>query len=81
MPCSVVLHVWVPNPPLATATEVVVVLDHVYSDFVRGSVLKHKGKMIDHVLQWTFVFLAPRNEDRQSSISPVPATASQGLNI
>ena len=38
-------------------------------------------KMMDYLMQWTFVFLAPKNEDQQSSISPVPVTASQGLNI
>lgn len=38
-------------------------------------------KMIDYLMQWTFVFLAPKNEDQQSSIRPVPVTASQGLNI
>lgn len=43
--------------------------------------LKAERKMIDYVMQQTFVSLAPRNEDRQSSIRPAPATASQGLNI
>lgn len=34
-------------------------------------------KMIDYLMQWTFVFLAPKNEDQQSSIRPVPVTASR----
>lgn len=49
--------------------------------FILCLTLSVERKMIDSIMQWTFAFLAPRNEDRQSSIRPAPATASQGLNI
>lgn len=41
--------------------------------------LKAQRKIISYIKQYTYAFWATTNEDRQPSIRPAPATASQGL--